>query len=206
MHTLAIDCATEACSVALFAESKLIASDFRVLGRGHAEQLVPMIASLPGKGRAERILVSMGPGSFTGVRIGIATARALGVAWDVEVAGYPTLALVGAMALADDRNGADRVTVCMKGGHGEWFLQDFTIGGIPLSELASLSPQAAKDRATMPLVAGSQATELAALLPGDHRAAAILPDAARTVLLDPDTLSARMTPIYGRGPDARLPG
>jgi tRNA threonylcarbamoyladenosine biosynthesis protein TsaB len=48
MRTLVIDCATEACSVALFDGDALIAGECRVLGRGHAEALVPMIAALPG--------------------------------------------------------------------------------------------------------------------------------------------------------------
>ncbi|HEX8059178.1 MAG TPA: tRNA (adenosine(37)-N6)-threonylcarbamoyltransferase complex dimerization subunit type 1 TsaB, partial [Novosphingobium sp.] len=55
MLTLAIDSATEACSVALFDDERLVAGDYRTLGRGHAEQLVPMIAALPGNGRADRI-------------------------------------------------------------------------------------------------------------------------------------------------------
>ena len=100
MRTLVIDSATEACSVALFENDALIAGDFRVLGRGHAEQLVPMIAALPGKGRAGRIAVALGPGSFTGLRVGIAAARALGLAWKAEVLGYPSLALSAAMARA----------------------------------------------------------------------------------------------------------
>ena len=121
MRTLAIDCATEACSVALFEDDALLAGDFRVLGRGHAEQLVPMIAALPEKGRAGRILVALGPGSFTGVRVGVAAARALGLAWQAEVLGYPTLALVAAMARAEC--GAKPLAVVMTGGHGEWFVQ-----------------------------------------------------------------------------------
>ena len=65
-----IDCATPACSVALFEDEELISGTFEVLGRGHAERLVPMIADLPERGRASSIAVARGPGSFTGVRIG----------------------------------------------------------------------------------------------------------------------------------------
>ena len=119
---LAIETASEACSVALFEGAEIIAHDHRELGRGHAERLIPMIAALPDKGRADRILVSLGPGSFTGVRIGIAAARALGVAWGAEVLGYPTLALVAVRAWQPDPR---PVTVCMNGGHGEWFVQNF---------------------------------------------------------------------------------
>ena len=98
MRTLAVDCATEACSVALFDGARLIAGEYRVLGRGHAEHLMPIIASMPGKGQADRIAVSLGPGSFTGVRIGMAATRALALAWGAEILGYPSLALVAAMA------------------------------------------------------------------------------------------------------------
>ena len=58
MRTLVIDSATEACSVGLFEDGRLLAGAFEVIGRGHAERLVPMIAGLPGKGRAERVVVS----------------------------------------------------------------------------------------------------------------------------------------------------
>ena len=155
MRTLAIETATEACSVALFDGVQLVARDHRVLGRGHAEQLVPMIAALPGKGQADRILVSRGPGSFTGVRIGIATARALGFAWKAEVLGYPTLALVAAMARADYPG--HPVTVCMNGGHGEWFVQDFGALGEPQDAVLSLAPGQAAASFRNTLVAGNRA-------------------------------------------------
>ena len=202
MRTLAIDCATEACSVALFDGGEVVAADYRVLGRGHAEHLVPMIAGLPDRGRAERILVSLGPGSFTGVRIGIAAARALGVAWGARVQGYPTLALVAAMA---GEPGGGGVTVCMSGGHGEWFVQDFGDDGMPGQPLTSLAPEAAAERALRPIVAGSQAEALVTLARSTAIVVTTLPNAARTAALPPTLLSNDLSPVYGRGPDARLP-
>ena len=201
-RTLAIDCATAACSVALFEGERLLSAAHEVLGRGHAERLVPMIADLPEKGRADTILVSLGPGSFTGVRIGIATARALGFAWQAEVLGYPTLALVAAMARADDSQAP--VTVCMNGGHGEWFVQDFDETGAAAGDALSLTPEAAAQRTVHRTIAGERAGELAALLPeGAHRVIELLPDARNAHLLAEGTLAADTSPIYGRGPDAQ---
>lgn len=205
MLTLAIDCATEACSVALFDDDKLIIGDFRILGRGHAEELVPMIAALPDRGQAQRIAVAMGPGSFTGVRVGLAAARALAFAWQAELVGYPTLALVAAMAQA---RGAEHVTVCMTGGHGEWFVQDFDPGVRSATGLASLSPQQAVKQGCYAHVAGSKAMELAnnasqtgALFVPFN----LLPDARAFSLLPAHTLTSQVAPLYGRAPDARLP-
>lgn len=199
MRTLAIETASEACSIALFEGERLVAHDHRVIGRGHAEALVPMIAALPDKGRSERILVSLGPGSFTGVRIGLATARALGFAWGAEVLGYPTLALIAAQAQGTDP--ATPLTVCVNGGHGEWFVQDFGSDGLPLGDAASLSPAAAQARPLPVLIAGNRAAALGKAAPSAE-ALDILPDAAAVPLLPAALLTHDLAPIYGRGADA----
>ena len=118
-----IETATAACSVALIEDGAVIARDHVVVGRGHAERLVPMIASLPGQGRADAILVDCGPGSFTGVRVGLAAARGLGIGWGVPVAGYSSLALIAAAALAEQPG--DAIVAVLDGGHGEVFQQGF---------------------------------------------------------------------------------
>lgn len=202
MKTLVIDSATEACSVALFDGDLRIAGDCRVLGRGHAEQLVPMIQALPGNGRADRIAVALGPGSFTGVRVGLAAARALALAWRADLVGYPTLALIAAIARRDHPGQA--VTVCTTGGHGEWFVQHFGEDGAACGPLGARSPDAAMAGAAE-LVAGSQAEALVARR-GRGTALPLWPDARAFALLDPALLSAGTAPLYGRAPDARLPG
>jgi tRNA threonylcarbamoyl adenosine modification protein YeaZ len=199
VRTLVIETATEACSAALFEGGELVAGAYEVLGRGHAERLVPMIAELPGKGRAERIAVSLGPGSFTGVRIGVAAARALGLAWQAQVLGYPTLALVAAMAR---QTHPGPVTACMAGGHGEWFVQDFGADGLPEDKAVSLPPEEAKKRDRHPVIAGSRAAELAGT---ESIVIELLPDARRFALFPAAVLTDDLAPIYGRGPDARLP-
>ena len=199
MRTLAIECATEACSAALFDGSALVDGRCEVLGRGHAERLVPMIAELPDKGRADRILVSLGPGSFTGVRIGIAAARALGLAWGAEVLGYPTLELVRVRAWQPQPRA---VTVCMNGGHGEYFVQNFAVDAAAEEPVRSLVPEAAAKACNHRVIVGNRAQELADLLGDDRLAIDLLPDANHAHLLHETRLTTDLTPIYGRGPDA----
>jgi len=202
MRTLAIDSATEACSAAVFEHGRLLAGNYEIIGRGHAERLVPMIAELPDKGRADRIVVSLGPGSFTGVRIGLAAARALGLAWQVEVLGYPTLSLVAAMARAQHPG---PVTVCMTGGHGEWFVQDFGADGLPETSLASAKPLEAHTFGNHHVIAGSQAKAMSICQGPGHVVLDILPDARSFPLLPETLLTPDLAPLYGRPPDARLP-
>lgn len=201
MRTLVIDTATEACSVALFEDDTCLAGDWRLLGRGHAENLVPMIAALPGRGRADRIAVSLGPGSFTGVRVGVAAARALALAWGGVALGYPTLALVAAMAQA--KEGAVPLTVAMTGGHGEWFVARHGADGAPLMASASLRPDDAVSACPDDLVAGSQAKALVTAR-GFGRALEIWPDARSFAALPAAAIQDDPTPIYGRPPDAKV--
>ncbi len=199
MKTLAIDCATEACSAALFDNARLVEGRCETIGRGHAERLVPMIAELPDKGRADRILVSLGPGSFTGVRIGLAAARALGLAWRAQVLGYPTLELVRARAWQPQPRA---VTVCMNGGHGEFFVQNFAADAAAEDEVQSLPPEEAARAARHQLIVGNKAQALADLLGDGHEALELLPDANYAHLLHETRLRTDLAPIYGRGPDA----
>ena len=197
---LVIDSATEACSVALFENGELLAGDYRLLGRGHAEALVPMIAALPGRGRAGRIAVALGPGSFTGVRVGLAAARGLALAWGADVVGYPSLDLVAAIARAE--SGARPVAVAMTGGHGEWFIEGYDADGTLARPLASLRPAEAAAASPEELAAGTQAKALVAARQSGE-ALEIWPDARRVTLLPSSTFTPDIQPLYGRAPDAK---
>ena len=204
MRRLVIDCATEACSVALFdADGTLLGGELAMLGRGHAERLVPMIAALPDLGRADVIAVDCGPGSFTGIRVGLAAARALALAWDATVEGFESCALVGAMAR--EIHAGMAIDVAMTGGHGEWFCQRFDERGRALGPVASHRPEEAVRLLTAPIVAGSQAEALVAAR-GSGAALALWPDARGFAALSPSSIRPDPQPVYGRAPDARLPG
>ncbi|MGN7997445.1 tRNA (adenosine(37)-N6)-threonylcarbamoyltransferase complex dimerization subunit type 1 TsaB [Sphingomonas sp. 22176] len=198
---LVIETATAACSVALLADNLVLAERHELVGRGHAERLIPMIGELPGGGRADAILVDVGPGSFTGVRVGLAAARGLAIGWGVPVHGYSSLALIAAAGFAGDP-ALDRLSVVLEGGHGEVFVQHFATPLIETAPLASLQPEAALAALHGRPAFGSGVRRLASLAEGlDLRDA--LPRAADAVLLPPDFATLPPRPLYGRGPDAK---
>jgi tRNA threonylcarbamoyladenosine biosynthesis protein TsaB len=197
VRTLVIDTATKACSVALFDSGTLIASQYAVIGRGHAERLLPFIAELPGRGRAQSIMVNVGPGSFTGIRVGVAAARALGLAWQAEVAGYGCLQLVAAMA-AETLTERKEVDVVMTGGHGEYFFQHFNLSGAPTADPVSVSPERLETLLSAPVSAGD--------INGDGSAqhVDIIPNALKWHLIA-EVAALPPSPVYCRAPDAKLP-
>src|SRR5438046_1121824 len=123
---LAFDTSSAACTAALFdGGGTCIASCDEQISRGHSERLVTMIAELLGDRRADKILVGVGPGSFTGIRVGIAAAHGLAIGWDVEVTGMSSLALLAAGTQAQGEIAAAVIAAAVVGGHGELFVQEF---------------------------------------------------------------------------------
>ncbi len=180
---LAIDTVGTACSVALFTGDILIAAEHEQVGRGHAERLLPMIAALPGGGRADSILVDCGPGSFTGVRMGIAAAHGLAIGWGATVTGYSSLALLAAAYFVtfDDAT----VTIAIPGGHGEQFVQSFARE--PFGSTGPLVSQVADSVTATDLFLADTASL----------------EARRTPLLAAAFTALAPAPIYGRGADAK---
>ena len=204
MRTLALDCATEACTVALFEGDALIAHRHETIGRGHAEHLIPLIAALPDKGRVERIDVGLGPGSFTGTRIGLSAARALALAWGSTVRGFATPSLVAASARK--RFPEEAMSLVLKAGHGQVLVQSFDRAGTPESAIVPVELGKVAHARLHPLVVSDFALTLADSLPEGHRIEHGLPDAKDAKALPPTDFTDRLAPIYARPPDATPQG
>lgn len=202
MRTLVIDTATQAMSLALFDDDTLTAHHHERVDRGHAERLLPAIAALPLGGRADRIAVDVGPGSFTGVRIGLAAARALAFAWSVPLGGYSTLSLIAA-AVRRDHVPAAFFPVTITGGHGELFWQMFdTVTGEATTPLASTPITTLAATLSDATVYGTGAQALVAAR-GDGQAINLEPDSALFPLLSAADAALPASPLYGRGADAK---
>ena len=200
-RTLVIETATAASSIALIEQGTAIACAHEVVGRGHAERLVAMIADLPDGGRAGAILVDCGPGSFTGIRVGLAAALGLALGWGARVAGFSSLALVAAAGIAG-RGGP--LAVVLEGGHGEVFMQAYSPMLAALAPAVSLRPaDALAALAGLPAI-GNGVRHLLALDPSIDAVEA-LPDAADAVLLPEALRTLPARSVYGRPPDARIP-
>jgi tRNA threonylcarbamoyl adenosine modification protein YeaZ len=196
---LAIDSASAACTAALLTiDGEVVACAHEELGRGHAERLMPMVAELLGVHVPSQILVGVGPGSFTGLRVAIAAAHGMAIGWSVPLAGFDSHALVAASA-----PGEGPVGVAMLGGHGEWFVAQYDRPSFDvLVPVASMAPDAAASAITAPTVVGSAGEALVARR-GSGEAFATLPHAARALALPPALRALDPRPVYARAPDAR---
>src|SRR5579884_1697292 len=109
MRVLAIDTALDACAAAVLdtARGEIVARETRSMVRGHAEALMPLIKRVLDRSGfsfadLHRIAVTVGPGSFTGLRVGIAAARGLALASGKPAIGVTTLAALAAPLIAAD--------------------------------------------------------------------------------------------------------
>jgi tRNA threonylcarbamoyladenosine biosynthesis protein TsaB len=217
MITLAFDTAMGAGSAIVDQDGATLALRVEANSRALAEQLVPMVeATLDAAGHSylsvDRIGVTLGPGTFTGMRIGIAAARAMALASDKPLVGVSTLEVIARQA-ADDYPTAPCITACFDARRGEVYLQSFDqVEGRLL---------AASDPSVL-LVGEAQAqlsdTPGVVVGTGSHLMAPIehLQCLGGYDRIDPHTLArivrtrpepAEMPlPLYLRAPDAKLPG
>lgn len=196
---LALDTSTPACTAALIsADGTVHARADDVIGRGHAEHLAPMIADMLDGHVPTQILVGIGPGSFTGLRIGIAAAHGMAIGWDIPLKGMNSLALLAAGA-----DGDGRVAVAISGGHGELFVQSFDRPKLrPVGEVLNLPPADAAKAVNAALVVGSGAAALVAAR-GTGEARDLLPSACNALKLPLAQRSLLPRPVYARAPDAK---
>ena len=196
---LAFDTSSAACTAALFDGGVCVAQRDELIGRGHSERLVPMIAELLDGRGADCILVGVGPGSFTGIRVAIAAAHGLAIGWNAELHGMSSLALLAAGAAND---GA--VAAAVVGGHGELFVQQFdAVTAEPTTELRNLVPDEAARFTTASLVIGSGAPRLVDAR-GSGEAREAWPSAANALKLPQSLRSLPPKPVYARAPDAKV--
>ena len=221
---LALETATTACSVALCAaDGSVVAEALALEGPAHTQRLLPGVhevlsAAPAGWGDVDTVAVGLGPGAYTGLRIGVATARSLAQAdGRVRLAGVPTAEAL-ALALSDGQPPGCRLVPLIDGKRREVFAAVYTPAangsGVRLIEPVTVVPvddlAAWLERLDRPLVGGDGAVVYATALPVDADVAASItaPTAAMVgravagrspgVVDGPD----RVLPLYGRAPDA----
>jgi tRNA threonylcarbamoyladenosine biosynthesis protein TsaB len=215
MRVLAIDTALEACSAALLdtGEAAILASESTPMTRGHAEALLPVVRAVMAQARLsfadlDRIAVTIGPGSFTGLRVGIAAARGIALAAAKPVVGLTTLAALAAPYIALDDSVP--VAAAIDARHDHVYLQIIGPGGRIL-----ISPRIVPLREAAHAAAGASARLVGS---GAQMIADVWPDATSPRLIDARRAAdidwvarlgavadagAAPKPLYLRAPNAR---
>ncbi len=230
MAILAFDTTMAACSAAVSERGRLLASRYELMQKGHAERLLPMIEAVMAEAgldfsAIDQLRVTRGPGTFTGIRVGIAAARGLALALGLPIGAFNSLAAIAHHFCHQQRGALEDgpLTIVTDARRGEVYLQDFVIrDGKPVaqSEPQALSPAKAVWRyegrgARMvgngaPLLAAAANCERGLDL-GEEGELEILaqdglPNAAAFVTLPDSQLmfsSQPVEPLYLRAPDAK---
>lgn len=230
MIVLGLDTATTGCSAAVWSDGGVRAQASEAMERGQAERLNPMIGEVMDQAGVtfrdlDAVAVTRGPGAFTGLRIGLAAARAIGLALSLPVIGVTTFAAL-VRAVPEDERGGRSILVAVNGKRRDVFVQVFDDGGKPISEGSALDPEGLPD-ALPPgriLIAGDGGPALCAALECDPDAgpdegarirfssAMSPPDAVYVAAIAAEMLRSgedsgevMPRPHYIRPPDARLP-
>jgi len=217
MLILAIDTALDACAAAVLDTDAdaLVVQASLPMKRGHAEALMPLIVQTMQSARLsfmalDRIAVTTGPGSFTGLRVGISAARGIALATGRPAVGLTTLSAYAAPIVSTNKS--DPIISAIDARHDRVYFQIVAGDGSPLvrPEVASIDEAIAASCFGAPCLVGNAAKTLADRWPKDAPAPVAIdtqaaPDIAWVARLgaaaDPETTPAR--PFYLRAPDAK---
>ena len=207
MRVLALDAALGLCSAAVMDGKRVLASRSETMQQGHQERLAPLVAEVVAESHVafadiDRIAVTVGPGSFTGLRVGLSFAKGLGVALGVPVVGLDSLEAIAASA---PRQGPGLVLIDARRGqvYARRFDADQAVGPSEALTLEDLTAGEMPD-----WIAGPGIELVRALYPDavvdDRLACDPIALAQMAEAADPD--SHPPVPVYLRAPDAKLPG
>ena len=223
MKVLAFDTAMGVCSAALLCDGAIEAYRLTDQARGHAETVMDMVADIlaeTGSSVADmdRLGVTIGPGTFTGQRIGLAAARAMVLGTRIQLVGVTTLQAVAAGV--DEAGPGDRIGVVFDARRGEVYVQLFDAQLAEVSEPHVLAPDMAavllcQKGGQERLILVGTGTDLVHSLLDAAQAEVVLSEAsaqpdsrhvARLAAKAEVTQSGVPSPLYLRAPDAKLPG
>ncbi|SCB39422.1 tRNA (adenosine(37)-N6)-threonylcarbamoyltransferase complex dimerization subunit type 1 TsaB [Rhizobium multihospitium] len=208
MIVLALDTAGVDCAAAVYdsGSDSVMGEVTETIGRGHAEHLMHVVdATLAKAGVAlsaiERVVVTVGPGSFTGIRIGVAAARGFALSLNVPAVGVTTLEVMA--ATARQQNPGKSVLAAIDAKREEIYLQTFDANGSPLDEARAVTIDEARAIAGSfdGIVTGTAVARLSDAPPAERPDAFPIAIVARLGAGKP--AGEKPKPLYLRGPDAR---
>lgn len=220
MRIAAIETSTSLGSVALMEDDRLVAEDSRRVSNAHGESLMPMVSALFDRlswapTDVVRWGVGIGPGSFTGCRIGLATVKGIALVTGAEIVGVTSLD-----ALAVGLEGDHVVVSVVPGGKGELYMQALRGGRVLIApshvRIVEVAERvAALDQDVRVVVAGEAAAQVdwsvlggrvlrVAEAPHDAPRATVIARLVRERRLPPDDADA-LEPLYVRPPDITMP-
>lgn len=219
MRILAFDTAGNGCSVCLWQDGQTLALRTLPMSHGQAEQLIPMIAAVREDSGLDwrdldAIAVTIGPGSFTGLRVGLAAAQGLTLATGLPVIGITTLESYARQAADAGYRGA--ILVAVDARRDDLYLQPFhadDTGGLrplaaPLAAPVEQVPSLLTDWGITTATVTGDATALLggiAALTASHPQAAVDPACLAGLAAGRSAAEAPAIPLYIRPPDAAIP-